>query len=170
MWEKNPDRSYISADLEHSKVWIREAKSQTPSNVVFTGTHALESIQRLIGLGYRVRHINIDYPYPGPVVDKIKNTDNYFEKVVELAPQFLLPNGKIFVTSESLDMLRQLSMIAKYHGFSVKKIVTKTLSEAKNRTFHSENLVHHPMYRLEVTFPLKKAFPKKEDRRLRAGK
>lgn len=108
----------------------------------------------------KARHINIDMPNP--------NLAAYdFPKIFRNAKQVLLPNGKIFITSENLDFIRQVEKLAKKAGLKPrwkKPIETSSRAGEKTHAMLAMNR-NYKIHRLEITFGLKQAIPEKALRR-----
>jgi tRNA G46 methylase TrmB len=92
------------------------------AGVITSALYAREKIAELARKGIKLRHVNFQMPNPA-------QEHNYnFEAIFHGLKRVLLPNGKIFMSSENIDFLERIVKIAKRNGYVVqfkKKVVTK---------------------------------------------
>ena len=139
----------------------------------------------MVQKGWKTRHFNIDMPLPwDPEAKPVYGTwrDSYdFKKWFQLAPKVLVPNGKIFISSERSDMLGDIASFARQAGLKVRELKPfKTHSNGKpipieryHRLTPTMRFNMDPKYgpgiiqifRIEITLGLKKAIPEKANRR-----
>jgi hypothetical protein len=77
----------------------------------YSSLTAIEAIDNLIKNGTKVRHVNFKMPHPGQNYD----LENVFHRLKKV----LLPNGKVFMSSEKLPFLEKVASIAKKEGYVV---------------------------------------------------
>lgn len=97
--------------------------------------------------GWRARNLNIDLPIP-------KDFAKYeFHRIFSLAGQVLYPGGKIFVTSENLRVIHDISTLAKLAGLIPGKIIN--VPEQSRKTMDMVLVRQHyaNIYKIVVTFP-----------------
>ncbi len=111
--------------------------------------------------GLKTRHINVDMPEP------LSHFGDYdFDKLFREAPNVLLPNGKIFFSTEEPALIKILSELAGRHGLKARKLNSFPSRIHPNRKTGYMQLLGQPViYRVEITFGLKKAFSKKFERK-----
>jgi|GEM_PF-1316822 len=135
---------------------------------------ATQTLREYIKKGIKVRNINIDFP------NIIQNYE--FATIFDLLKYVLLPNGKVYITSERQHLIKLLNYMALKRGLATKyglKYSQKDFERVrhgKNRiTLRDRPLLNsRPMtlyqnyflvnqklnpYILEITYPLKKAYP-----------
>ena len=161
------NRQYVSVDPG--------TLSYRMDNVEAVQDFVLEYLKNCIALRTRFRNINFDMPQPS-----VEAYD--FNQVFDLLPKVLLPNGKVYITSEVPGFLEQLKKIADLKGFSSR--LQPLLSEAAKKqiferirlgikpelngvpmTPFMEKMFNKGLYRLEVTYSLKQAFSNDRQRR-----
>lgn len=158
--ERFPDRKYLLVDPEF-KV---PAFTTIRENIMLTPFTAEKTLLELRNFGIRTRHINIDMPSP--------KQEYNFEKVFEILPSVLLPNGKVFVTTEDKKRIEEFQSLARRFGFSFAYSEIPE-HEIKQKSKHggltpTQKIViidEKPIYKLELTYRLKTAYPNKETRR-----
>jgi hypothetical protein len=106
--------------------------------------------------GIKARNINIDMPL---------ESVNDFSHLFNNAERIMLPNGKIFISSEQQGVLEHAARLARNHGLKARMRKEMPQVEAEGRTHYTIRHSPKPIYRLEITFGLKKALPKKEQRK-----
>jgi hypothetical protein len=126
----------------------------------------------MVRSGTRARNLNFEMPFPGMHEDtrevsmKAEEFRGVMSHVLSNAPHILLPNGKIFLTTEQESFARIAEKEAKKSGFSVRR---KPLPHPRQTQKIGANarsfIAGFSLVRLEITFPLRKAFPAKKDRR-----
>ncbi len=177
---ENPQRKYaIVEPLYGKKSLIRAMLARDPHRVTFLKTIRKRSkvlekrgvivraekirdfIKRMVREGIRTRYVNIDMPAPAGII-----IDSYgFRELFKKAPEVLLPNGKIFISCENDFLLGILKNRAQKEGLKVrwlKKLHPKAARTKYQKQFTAEG---HPIFRLEITYGLKKAIPNKAERR-----
>lgn len=178
--KRNPDRQYLSIDpaadmatfkqreMDHKPILVRDPLS----NVERLELPYERVLPFLIKKGIRTRHINIDMPtaamYSGSTnQDKIRNM---LTPLLQLAPHLLLVNGKIFITTEYTTYPDEIRRMAHEMGYSVrikkdfrpkefrrKSDGSEEISHAYNRSEYVRKHSLRTIYRIELTYGLKKA-------------
>ncbi len=179
--KKFPKRKYAAVDLcFYLDGELNLHGEDLKKKRVSLGGDANHFLNELTKKGIKVRHLNMDFPYP---IGQPRNASRtrLFEDVIRSMHRVLLPNGKLFITSESLATINFAKSFASECGYTVRDrelIQPISLDEvAKNkdaltRRFRSFYRSHFhasfagaKIYRLEITYNLKKAIPSKEARR-----
>ena len=127
-------------------------------NIRIIGKDFLGFIDEMKRKGLKTRSINIDMPLP---LHTRRPMD--YEKIFSHAQDILLPNGKIFVASEDMKTLEHIKRAAENCGLKARKLKPLTGIEKKRLTLQMRFL-DTLIYRLEITFGLKKAIPDKAQR------
>jgi hypothetical protein len=180
--QKFPKRKYAAVDFLFGHVnFFNSDRRRLHAHGVIVGTDAREFLDRMIREHRKTRHLNMDMPYPIDTSAYASQSTAAFVHALQVLPKVLLPNGKFYVTSESLFTIEQMQRLAIKKGFSARMrkpippIVSPghrasaTSQEEKYpqhyRTQIMRNFAHTALYRLEITYNLKKAFPRKAERK-----
>ncbi len=132
------------------------------------------TVKKLLERGVKARHINIDMPEYG--------IGKYFfdEQFMLGLNKLLLPNGKIFLTTETRETGESLGFNAKKAGFSYRELKPIRVGQERRAAIRTDTmrLLQSPFnkltpsdepartfYRFELTKSLKKAIPNKAERR-----
>ncbi|MEI7961434.1 MAG: hypothetical protein WCI04_03790 [archaeon] len=101
----------------------------------------------------KTRHLNFDMPY------ELKEYD--FDYLLSKVPKILIPNGKIFIASNSRSVIRDAMKLAKKHGISAR--IKPSVQENGLRTHFMQRMteigIHKEIFRVELTYGLRKALP-----------
>jgi hypothetical protein len=179
--QKFPRRKYAAVDflLGHANFFNNDRRRLQAKGVV-VGTDAREFLDQMIREHRKTRHLNMDMPYPIDTSAYASQSTAAFEHALNVLPKILLPNGKFFVTSESLFTIEHMQRLAIKKGFSarMRKPILPIVSPGHRlpptgqekypqhyRTQIMRNFAHSMLYRLEIIYNLKKAFPKKAERK-----
>lgn len=180
--ERFPKRKYAAVDyaLDYSG-FFGSNRVRLQKKGVQVGGDIREFLEMMAAKGIRTRHLNMDMPYPVDSSIYSSSSIEAFKHVIRLLPRVLLPNGKLYVTSEDHLTIEHLQRLAMQDGFAVRqRKAISPLTTEKNpltrrlilekypnyyRTSTMRGFANVPLYRLEITYNLKKAFPKKEVRR-----
>lgn len=104
--EKHREREYLGID-EYLRF------PEVGQNFKLERIRFLEKILELIKEGKKVRSINFTYP--------MRFISSYeLNKIFPLLSEVLLPNGKVFVTSEDLDFVRHFIGLARNAGYAIR--------------------------------------------------
>jgi len=168
--EKHPHRRYAAVEPNYapgslSEVMnIRREKLRQQPNISLYSQRIEHALDEMRKEGIRARHMNIDMPIP---IEARTEYLKMWKKIFELAPHILLPNGSIFVSSESTETLKTISEMARKAGFRVRALKPIQESAKTRRTYFMEYFhdSEYKIHRLQITFGLKKAIPKKWGRR-----
>jgi len=164
---KRPEREYVGVDLS---IDVEDVNGKNYK--VFGSTRANDYLKQCVDNSIKVRNINFDLPRPVGDVYRI-------EEFFKLLPKVLLPNGKVFMNSESPEYLDSVSRIALAKGYSVRRRelpLREYLAKAKGRLggtvmseymeqFFTAHKFYKTLYVLEITYPLKLAYPNDRLRR-----
>ncbi|MDO8537953.1 MAG: hypothetical protein Q7S21_03650 [archaeon] len=159
---KHPERNYAAVDPYFRNDEERFRELQKKGIIVFPG-RMLSFIRKMKRNGQKTRHVTIEMPY-----EYITLENEYdFRKFLKEVPNFLLPNGKVFITSEYYNTLINLQKISKRLGYKTRwlKSITNGNQIKHSPTMASIFRLDTSIYRLEITFGLKKAIPSKYERR-----
>lgn len=121
-----------------------------------------EFIEKMKEEGLRTRHVNIELPASGGLGfggvggEKLTVDSLNLQKLFAEVQKILLPNGKIYITSESDRFLSAAEKLAGRYGLKTRRL--KGLSPEAQRT-EVGILIKSvwPIMRLEITYGLKKA-------------
>lgn len=167
---KFPGRKYVAVDpafgshLEKKGQELRNLriifKPLRTSRVVVKPMKISEFIDEMESKGLKTRHINIDLPD-----EQIEQYN--FDKLFREAQRILIPNGKIFVSSEKAGIIYDIKALANKHGLKTRLLrpFEKGSPETKKTLFMRNYGFEFKIHRLEITFGLKKAIPLKMQRR-----
>ncbi len=153
--ERNPRRSYVATD--------RVLPEIAPANVRRELAPIQTFLNEMIEKGWKTRHINMDMPFPLMAI-------TLAPLLFRAMPRVLLPNGKVYVTTENLDDLEILKDQAKKNGFTARIMKDLSPRAAASRTQFTRSLSSlmegntYPIHRMEITYPLKRAHPTKVER------
>lgn len=184
--KKFPKRTYSAVDALYKGFFSAEAH-RLRHRGVFVGDNIENALIEMVRSGWRARHLNMDMPYPWDSPEYRKPGEKTFRRVMELIPKVLLPNGKFYIASENHYTIQEMMTIARQHGFSVRetkplKPLLSPLADAETilsnrrqkphyyRTKVMNSFANFPIYRLEITYNLRKAIPDKNMRRQLAAK
>ena len=117
--------------------------------------------------GLKTRHLNIDMPtFISP------NSTKGFVQLLKNLPHILIPNGKIYITSEMEDVIKKTGRLAMEHGLRVRRFPALNLDRIEvKKTLTMKGYAEQkimsipPIYRLEITYGLKKAVLDKKQRK-----
>lgn len=160
---KYPNRTYAAVD----PVLKAYSKNKRYANLFISWKHADEFLREMRELGLKTKHVNMDMPNPMVMLSILR-------AVFRNISFILVPNGKIFVTTEDHNGAKHIQEIARMYDLTTRKIVQLSAEEVDRRT-HFSHLIHNhplgkkPIYRVEITYPLRKAYPQKRDRQLLQG-
>lgn len=134
--EKNIPRKYAAVDplYEHTidlarvrgkQIYISNIIERLKKNNILTSSKmAHEFIQELAQKGMKVRHVNFQMPHP-------EQENNYnFREIFSSLKKVLLPEGKVFMSSEQSQFLARIVESAKSEGYIVSE--QKTLDPRTN--------------------------------------
>jgi len=159
-------------------------KNSKKDNYEIHAKRITDFLETLIKQGRKVRHINIDFPEPDLGLYD-------FKTFFSLIKQVLLPNGKVYITSEVWLLIREISDLAVQNGFIVnsrsngRKYSDSDFKEitalARRSKFNNKKVNNLPMsayqrinfgdnsgenpFAIEITYPLRSAIQDKEQRR-----
>lgn len=130
-------------------------------------------LHRMVDKNWKTKSIFIEMPHPNmfanplPLRDKYDPFVHFFKMVCDVAPKVLLPNGKIYLTTERPEFVSVIEEIARERGLSFRKKPSLTTEQAKWRTETSQEMSRRgkTIFQVEITLPLKKVFPTKGERR-----
>ena len=159
-----PLRKYAAVDLIFEGRHPLKEKLRE-SGVHVSGKKIIFFLKAMIRAKRKTRHITIDMPYPYAGADQRANTIE-FEKemrnLFELFPKVLFPNGKIFITTEQEGFVAVLYRLAQEFQFGIRERKPMSKQEALNQTWTTAAMCSEaPIYRVTLTYNLKKAFPSK---------
>ncbi len=138
-----------------SQSFIRDLEK---NGVHVFSSNLVKAIRAMKRAGVRVRHFNFDMPNPHGTSNRY-GLHFFFREL----PHVLLPNGKVFIHSESTITLQQIRALAVSFGFRVRN--RKPRPREGFRTRFMIELGGSELPFLEITFGLKKAVPSKAQRR-----
>lgn len=157
-----PKRLYAAVDPVYEFADFRNKVGELKAAGVFVASAGIEAfIEGMKSYGLKTRHFNIDVP---PLS---WGTNQFVFRVLREAPNVLLPNGKIFITSEDQKFLEKVKKRANFLGLNA-RVRTPLIGESARKTSITEKIgreLEQPVYRLEITFGLKKAISEKEQRK-----
>ena len=181
--ERFPKRKYAAVDyLLGPASFFSSNRARLQGKGVRVGETVQEFLQGMIARKERARHLNMDMPYPFDTSAYSSTSREAFVHALNVLPHVLLPNGKLFVTSESLLTIHMIQELAAKKGFSVRRLRVipplyppgytpkhaRELREKHPDYYHpgmTWTFADAPIYRLEITYNLKKAIPSKDARR-----
>jgi len=147
---KSPKRKYAAVDPRMT--YIEDLMAY--KNLEATKQSMEGYIDAMKRSGTKTRHIAIRMPNP----KDIRSNDFSIRSLLKEAKHVLLPNGKIFVTTESGYVVHRLVRTAMEEGFSVRE--PAALAQPKTRVERMMmDLRKKPVYRIELTYKLKTAMP-----------
>jgi len=161
-------RKSATVDPAYANFWgkPRFMKQLEQGGVLVFPKTLSEFINEMKQHGWKTRHFNIDMPDTGDVVGEY-----FLKKFFRELPNILLPNGKVYVSSELPGTLEEIAQEAQKHGLKVRQLPNLTEKNEKRLT---EFMQTHGslfagdqfrIYRIEITYGLRKAIPNKEKRR-----
>ncbi len=159
--KRNSLRNYAVVDPAYcdKDFWSVFAAGQTIAkdfpNIKVAPQYYSAFIDEMKKNGWKARHINIDMP------DIATSLEGLFRE----APNILLPNGKIFVTAGSKNIINNLCKDAEEHGLKVRELKPLLSGHIQRLTGYMKEFSQTEFYRLEITFGLKKAIPDKKARK-----
>ena len=170
-------RRYVAVDSAYKDMYNPEVRGVVDGlkgkGVVVRSRGISKMIDEMLERGFRTRHINIDMP--------VENVAMYsFRKLFAKAHEVLLPNGKIYISSPTKEFLVKLEELAQANGLSTQW--RKPFTKESARTESMQNMMkmdeklkaeigfEDEIYRLEITYGLKKAVPDKNERRKVSGR
>lgn len=157
-------RTSVAVDLSSVK--------QTNPRIIRKKMEIVPFLKEMIANGQKTRHFNWDMPRPKDFELKYGLYDMF-----RLIPKVLLPNGKIFVSSEYESLVEKVANIAREKGFRARKVpplkvytVTRGPNKGKKgipkratdwiaqmlQLLNSRG-EHHEVFRLVITFTPKTA-------------
>jgi len=179
-------RRYVVVDPKYEEgtdFWFSEMGQERlrdlkAAGVEVKGDSLGDFVDNMIKDGVRARHFNVD-------IIPLAAIEEDLEKLFGQISDVLLPNGKVFFTSDQKGDLEEIQKMALRNGLKTRKISTlpdiepenqrtwwmRKLARTKKKTHRiSDESTGEPygtIYRLEVTHGLKKAFPEKTVRKNR---
>lgn len=166
--QNNPARNYAVVDqLYASGNALEKRARELESHGIRVSPSIEELIHELRAEGTKVRHFNIDMPYGLQFAHGHDKKVHFFHSILEAIPKVLLPNGKLWITTESHSNLEELAKMAKVAGLKVRELKSfdkEKFPRMQLRTETMRNTKYSVIYRLEITYGLKKAIPRKYDR------
>ncbi len=130
-------------------------------------------LHRMVEKNWKTRSIFIEMPHPNmfanplPLREKFDPFVHFFKMVCDVAPKVLLPNGKIYLTTERPEFVSAIETVARERGLSFRRRPSLAAEQARWRTETTQAMSErgNTIFQVEVTLPLKKVFPKKSERR-----
>lgn len=130
-------------------------------------------LHRMIDRGWKTKSIFIEMPHPNmfanplPLREKYDPFVHFFKMVCDVVPKVLLPNGKIYLTTERPEFVTAIETVARERGLSFRQLPSLDPERAKWRTETTQAMSArgNTIFQVEVTYPLSKAFPSKAARR-----
>jgi len=169
------DRRYLAVDPEYRQ--NQELMRRLKAHGLETFAGRMQGlIRKLKETKQKTRHINIDMPS----YSIEKNAMNFimggkkhwaikdeygFHILFKELPKILLPNGKVFVTSENSSMLDLIEEIAHDHGFPSRRLRGFDGPIQAKRTAFMKAHQGQTIHSIEISFGLKKALPNKAQRK-----
>ncbi len=176
---RHPKRKYAAVDpLLQSMALFFPHGQRMQSKGVSVGFTAQLFLDEIIRKGWRTRHLNMDMPYPWHPLTYGAGSRIAFLDALERIPRVLLPNGKFYIASESQSTLHEMMQLAEKKGFSVRETKPipalplgsqEKIHDSIYRTGTMNAFRNKPIYRMEITYNLKKAIPLKEMRKKLSG-
>ncbi|QQR92152.1 MAG: hypothetical protein IPJ89_03250 [Candidatus Iainarchaeum archaeon] len=179
-----PNRKYAAVDFLLGPEKFFDAVGQRlHKNGVGVGDDVTTFLRQMIERKEKTRHLNMDMPYPFDTSAYASESQRAFKSALEMIPRVLLPNGKFYITSESSWTIRLMQKLAEKQGFAARQLRTipplsssDLLTTAQQRALRMKQpdyyhpgmvwaFANQPIYRLEITYNLKKALPSKDARR-----
>ncbi len=170
--KKFPKRQYVAVDTAYVPEWA--AGSRLPAsgsilrkipNITLRDTNISKVIEEMKQKQQKTRHITVDMPDPD------RDPEKLFTVIFDEAPQILLPNGKIFVSTESPHIATIIQLQSRSRRFKMRELPTITPEKKQRLTttmsayFEDKTIKGQKMVRqFEITFGLKKAIPDKNQR------
>lgn len=134
---------------------------------------SLRFLKKMSQEGWRTKSIIIDMPHPNmfanplPLREKFGPFQHFIQTVFHFAPRVLFPNGKIYITTERPEFVDAMRAATQEEGLSFR--TRRPLSEAaamwKTETTQAMMKRGATIFLVEITYPLKKAFPAKAERK-----
>ncbi len=171
--EKNPRRQYLAIDplFGNREKWRKtQLEQMKPRNILVEANMFQPIMDSLIKKGIRTRHINLDMLHAhdylfyealdGPITRMMGS-------LLSKAPRVLLPNGKIFITTEIQLYRDVIQELASKYGFSIRikenflprEFVDKEGSRRTNQSYYRTPFLqdhkNETIYRIELTYGLK---------------
>lgn len=158
---------------EMAKDFRKRALELHERGVTIAPGESTRFLHRMVVKNWKTKSIFIEMPHPNmfanpiPLREKFEPFVHFFKMICDVAPKVLLPNGKIYLTTERPEFVSVIEKIARERELSFRKRPSLTSEQAKWRTETTQAMAQrgNTIFQVEVTFPLKKAFPKKDDRR-----
>ncbi|MDP2666050.1 MAG: hypothetical protein Q8P05_00935 [Candidatus Diapherotrites archaeon] len=165
-----PSRKYAAVDMRYRRDRnLSHIPTQThPGSIRFFPVSIRHFLRTMIRHGWKTRHLNLDMPNAyfrnGKRVGR-----NHFEREIrnlfQNFPLVLIPNGKLFFTTESEEFMATIYRLAQEFGYSIREKKQMPFEHKRRKTAITQNLSGSPIYRVEITYNLKKAIPQKNVRR-----
>jgi len=159
--KKFPNRKYVAVDPAYKGVRTLHrdyAKRLEDLGAGVRAKEAVPAVEQLIREGYKVRHFNVDMPnMPLRGEERQYAIEKFgFDRFLRKAKKVLLPNGKVYFTSEVPEYLEAIAELAREAGYK-----TRALGRQQNlqkSSFIGRTIRNvRPVFRLECTFGLKEA-------------
>jgi len=191
----HPNRIYVAVDSAYSEQRnpaeikkLYDAGLETYDNIkrpkntnILTSASTMERfIDNMLLQGIRTRNIHLRMPDPD-YVENPRLMDIQF--LFENAKSLLVPNGKILITCNTEKLVKQVLQLASENKLSARKprklttVSAVAAQWAKSRpnprkalvarSVHEQRQIARgePVFLIEITYGLKQAFQKKEDRK-----
>lgn len=141
-----------------------------PHNIIAEANTFQPVLDSLIKKGVRARHINLDmlHAHDYRLYEKIEGPiTRMMRDLLTKAPHVLLPNGKIFITTEIEMYRRVIEEFASQYGYSIRikenflprEFVDKKGSRRTNQSYYRTPFLQdhkdETIYRIELTYGLK---------------
>jgi len=159
--KKFPNRKYAVVDPKYRRGGdLHSTGQRMAKHGIHVHPEGLQSfIEFMLKNNKKTRHINIDMPGQELSIPLFN-----FPKLFEALPKILMPNGKIYFSTEDLAVRDYIHQFASIYGFKSRELRKFGADDPAKRT-PTMRLFHvMDVFRIEVTFGLKKAVPNKQVR------
>lgn len=169
-----PQRKYAVADVDYSlrkssQIIENRLSKLERMGVAVHGGDIRSTLSKMIRSGTKTRHVSWVMPAPSPRRKIRTDFGDVIFQVVSTLPKVLVPNGKLYVTTESQERVQDFRFAARENGLSFREKNDMPARQAKNYSLEtriqSTSRPHKPIYRIEITYNLGKAYSKKSERK-----
>ena len=152
--EYQPSTRGSGAKIEFSNLRrdAHEMRTMGVTTLPFTMQKTIDWLQKN---GLKTRHFNVDFPYIGSPRE-YRNAIAESTRLARALPHVLLPNGKIFMTTEQKEWVGIVQKLAKKFNLRIKIRELSTQNKRKGKTWTEVNFFELPTpqryWRIEITY------------------
>ncbi len=170
--ERFPSRKYAVVDFElaHNAMLRHLLAGPNPKRISVYADGNEETLGGMIRKRKRTKNLNWDMPNEFGMYDFSPGLWHEVRAVMKLLPMVLLPNGKLYMTTEYSQLKELIERDAPALGLGL-RIGIMPPREAEKRTEYTNRIngQRKKIYKIELTYRLKQAYPRKSERRKLTG-